>query len=58
MVLSNKDTLDGADIAMAVLSDEFIGNLASVTSGFIARSRMALGYSDISTQMFRALDTE
>lgn len=53
MVLSNKVTLDGADIALAVLSDVYIGNPASVTSGFIARSRMALGYSGPATELFR-----
>jgi hypothetical protein len=53
MVLSDRVALDGADITLAVLSDVFIGNPASVTSGFIARIRMALGYSDMSTQLFR-----
>jgi len=53
MVLSNKVFLDGADVALAVLSDVFIGNPASVTSGFIARTRHALGYSEKSTQLFR-----
>lgn len=58
MVLSDKDALDGADVALAVLADVFIGNPASVTSGFIARSRMALGYSDKSTQLFRTLNPQ
>ena len=58
MILSDKDSLDGADVALAVLADVFIGNPASVTSGYIARSRMALGYSDKSTQLFRTLDRE
>lgn len=53
MVLSNKISLDSADVALAVLADVFIGNPASVTSGFIARSRVALGYSEKSTQLFR-----
>lgn len=53
MVLSNKELLDGADVALAVLADVFIGNPASVTSGFVARSRYALGYSEKSTQLFR-----
>lgn len=53
MVLSDRVALDGADITLAVLSDVFIGNPASVTSGFIARIRMALGYSEFSTQLFR-----
>jgi len=58
MVLSDKDALDGADVVLAVLADVFIGNPASVTSGFIARSRMALGYSDESTQLFRTLNPQ
>jgi hypothetical protein len=53
MVLSDRENLDGADVALAVLSDVYIGNPASVTSGFIARARMALGYSEKSTQLFR-----
>ena len=53
MVLSNKDKLEGADVSLAILADVFIGNPASVTSGFIARSRLALGYSVKSTQLFR-----
>ncbi|KAL7529827.1 hypothetical protein ACHAXR_003177 [Thalassiosira sp. AJA248-18] len=53
MVLSEKDALAEAEMALAILSDVFIGNPASVTSGFIARSRKALGYSDKSTQLFR-----
>ncbi len=53
MVLSYKEELNGADVALAVLSDVFIGNPASISSGFIARSRMALGYSYESTQLFR-----
>jgi hypothetical protein len=53
IVLSENVVLNGADVALAVLSDVYIGNPASVTSGFIARSRMALGYSAESTQLFR-----
>jgi hypothetical protein len=53
MVLSDRVALDGADVALAVLSDVFIGNPASVSSGFIARARMALGYSYTCTQLFR-----
>ena len=53
MVLSEREKLDGADVALAVLSDVFIGNPASVSSGFLARARMALGYSGMSTAMFR-----
>lgn len=53
IVLSENVSLDGADIALALLSDVYIGNPASGTSGFIARSRMALGYSAESTQLFR-----
>ena len=58
MVLNDKDSLDGADVALAVLSDVFIGNPASLTAGFIARSRMALGYSYESTQLFRTWKPE
>lgn len=54
MVLSeSRGKLSEADITLSVLADVFIGNPASVTSGLIARSRMALGYSDESTQLFR-----
>ena len=53
MVLSDREKLDGADVALAVLSDVFIGNPASVTSASLARARMALGYSEKSTQLFR-----
>jgi len=53
MVLSGKESLSEADIALAIVSDVFIGNPASVTSGFIARSRTALGYPDKATQLFR-----
>ena len=53
MVLSDRDKMDGADVALAVLSDVFIGNPASVTSASLARARMALGYSEKSTQLFR-----
>lgn len=53
MVLSDRVALDGADVALAVLSDVFIGNPASVTSGLIARARMSLGFSYMSTQLFR-----
>ena len=53
MVLSDKEDLSGADVILAVLADVFIGNPASVTSGFIARSRVALGYPDKLTQLFR-----
>lgn len=53
MVLSERERMDGADVALALLSDVFIGNPASVTTGFIARSRMALGYSVETTQLFR-----
>lgn len=53
MVLSERERMDGADVALALLSDVFIGNPASVTSGFISRSRMALGYSVETTQLFR-----
>ena len=46
----------GGDITAAVMSDVFIGNPASTFSGFIAKSRVALGYDDASTYMFRKRD--
>ena len=53
IVLSNKKSLTGPDTALAILSDVYIGNPASVTSGYIARSRYALGYNEEQTYMFR-----
>ena len=41
----------GGDIMAAVMADVFIGNPASTFSGFIAKSRAALGYE--TTYMFR-----
>ncbi|KAL3808589.1 hypothetical protein ACHAXA_000249 [Cyclostephanos tholiformis] len=43
----------GGDITAALMSDVFIGNPASTFSGFIAKSRVALGYDAKSTYMFR-----
>ncbi len=37
---SNKTSLTGPDTALAILSDVYIGNPASVTSGYIARDRI------------------
>ncbi|KAK1741301.1 hypothetical protein QTG54_007779 [Skeletonema marinoi] len=53
IVLGNKTSLTGPDTALAMLSDVYIGNPASVTSGYIARSRHALGYNEEQTYMFR-----
>jgi hypothetical protein len=53
MVLSDKEALDGGDVALAVLSDVFVGNPASATAGLVARARGALGYPPEVTQMFR-----
>eukprot|EP00574_Skeletonema_japonicum_P004269 CAMPEP_0201734130 /NCGR_PEP_ID=MMETSP0593-20130828/33362_1 /ASSEMBLY_ACC=CAM_ASM_000672 /TAXON_ID=267983 /ORGANISM="Skeletonema japonicum, Strain CCMP2506" /LENGTH=383 /DNA_ID=CAMNT_0048227401 /DNA_START=124 /DNA_END=1272 /DNA_ORIENTATION=+ len=53
IVMSNKTSLTGPDTALAILSDVYIGNPASVTSGYIARSRYALGYDEEQTYMFR-----
>jgi len=36
----------GGDITLAVMADVFIGNPASTFSGFIAKSRVSLGYDD------------
>jgi len=41
----------GGDITLALMADVFIGNPASSFSGFIAKSRVALGYE--TTYMFR-----
>ena len=43
----------GGDVTAAVMADVFIGNPASTFSGFIAKSRAALGYDAGSTYMFR-----
>lgn len=53
IVLGNKTSLSGPDAALAILSDVYIGNPASVTSGYIARSRYALGYNEEQTYMFQ-----
>jgi hypothetical protein len=53
IVLGNKTSLSSPDVALAILSDVYIGNPASVTSGYIARSRYALGYTEEQTHMFR-----
>eukprot|EP00573_Skeletonema_grethae_P011925 CAMPEP_0201703320 /NCGR_PEP_ID=MMETSP0578-20130828/39348_1 /ASSEMBLY_ACC=CAM_ASM_000663 /TAXON_ID=267565 /ORGANISM="Skeletonema grethea, Strain CCMP 1804" /LENGTH=404 /DNA_ID=CAMNT_0048191073 /DNA_START=119 /DNA_END=1333 /DNA_ORIENTATION=- len=53
IVMGNKTSLTGPDTALAILSDVYIGNPASVTSGYIARSRFALGYGEEQTYMFR-----
>ena len=53
IVLGNKTSLSSPDTALALLSTVYIGNPASVTSGYIARSRYALGYNDDQTYMFR-----
>ncbi len=53
IVLGNKTSLSSPDTTLALLSTVYIGNPASVTSGYIARSRYALGYNDDQTYMFR-----
>jgi len=45
----------GGDITAAVMSNVFIGNPASSFSGFIAKSRLALGYHE--TFLFRKKDS-
>eukprot|EP01082_Thalassiosira_pseudonana_P014668 g13370.t1 g13370 contig8:527562-536153(+) len=42
----------GGDLTLAILSDVFIGNPASSFSGFIAKSRLALGFGH--NNLFRA----
>ena len=46
----------GADITLAVMSNVFIGNPASSFSGFIAKSRLALGFGH--SYLFRNLDEQ
>ena len=46
----------GGDITVAIMANVFIGNPASTFSGFIAKSRIALGYDSSTTVMFRAKD--
>ena len=46
----------GGDLAVAIMSTVFIGNPASTFSGFIAKSRLALGFE--STFMFRKKNEE
>jgi len=46
----------GGDITVAIMANVFIGNPASTFSGFIAKSRVALGYDSSTTVMFRAKD--
>lgn len=53
MTLSDRAALDGAEVALAVLADVFVGNPASATAGFVARARHALGYPAAATQLFR-----
>jgi hypothetical protein len=48
----------GGDVTAAVMADVFIGNPASTFSGFIAKSRVALGYDAESTVMFRKKDKD
>ena len=43
----------GGDVTVGVMADVFIGNPASTFSGFIAKSRVALGYNN--TYMFRKI---
>ena len=53
MILSNRESLGGSDINLAVGADVFIGNPASVTSGLIARARHSLGIDYRYTYLFR-----
>ena len=46
----------GGDITLGTMSTVFIGNPGSTFSGFIAKSRLALGFTD--TYMFRKWDKE
>lgn len=51
ILVPEKASWVGADITTAVMADVFIGNPASSFSGFIAKSRLALGYK--TTYLFR-----
>jgi len=44
----------GGDLTLAIMSNAFIGNPASTFSGFIAKSRLALGFGH--SYLFRAKD--
>ena len=46
----------GGDMTLGVMSNVFIGNPASSFSGFVAKSRLALGKGH--TYLFRARDNE
>ncbi|KAL7456366.1 hypothetical protein ACHAWC_008751 [Mediolabrus comicus] len=51
-LVPNRAKWVGSDITLAIMSNVFIGNPASTFSGFIAKSRLALGFDN--TFMFRA----
>ena len=51
-LVPNRAKWVGGDITLAIMSNVFIGNPASSFSGFIAKSRLALGFDN--TFMFRA----
>jgi len=53
-LVPEEDTWVGGDITLAVMSNVFIGNPASTFSGFIAKSRLALGFGH--SYLFRAKD--
>ena len=43
-IIPEESTWIGGDLAVAVMSNVFIGNPASSFSGFIAKARLALGF--------------
>ena len=45
-VVSNDVSWVGGDLAAAIMATAFIGNPASTFSGFIAKSRIALGFGN------------
>ena len=53
-LIPNEASWVGGDITVAIMSDVFIGNPASSFSGFIAKSRVALGYE--ANYLFRKKD--
>ena len=51
-LVSEEATWIGGDFTVAVMANAFIGNPASTFSGFIAKSRLALGFGQ--SYLFRA----
>lgn len=56
VLVPQKSSWRGGDMTLGIMSDVFIGNPASSFSGFVAKSRMALGKGH--SYLFRARDSE